>query len=87
MSKTQPNRNRAMDDTAVTALRTATFDPPGDAIGEVPPDWLEALGLSASRLGPIADFVGTQRRSTNVLPPADRVFAALHATPFDRSMR
>jgi uracil-DNA glycosylase len=64
-------------------LRTATFDSPGAAIGEVPPDWLEALGLSASRLGPIANYVGTQRRSTNVLPSAERVFAALHATPFD----
>jgi uracil-DNA glycosylase len=64
-------------------LKIATFDPPGGAIGEVPPDWLEALALSASRLGPIADYVGTQRRSTRVLPSAERVFAALHATPFD----
>lgn len=64
-------------------LPTATFDPPGAAIGEVPPDWLEAVGLSASRLGPIADYVGTQRLSTNVLPSAKRVFAALRATPFD----
>jgi uracil-DNA glycosylase len=64
------------------SLKMATFDPASAPIGEVPPDWLEALGLHGSRLGPIADYVGTQRRSTHVLPPAERVFAALHATPF-----
>ena len=58
-------------------------DSPGPAIGEVPPDWLQALGPIAYRLGPIAEYVGAKRRSTDVLPAAEQVFAALHATPLD----
>jgi uracil-DNA glycosylase len=58
---------------------------PMAAIGSIPDDWLEAVGPAASpeRLTPIAEFVARKRRSTRVLPDADRVFAALSATPFD----
>lgn len=58
---------------------------PMAAIGSVPDDWLEAVGPAASpeRLAPIAEFVARKRQTTRVLPNADRVFAALAATPFD----
>ena len=58
-------------------------DSPEAAIGEVPPGWLHALGPVASRLVPVAEFVGAKRRLTGVLPAAERVFAALQATPLE----
>lgn len=56
------------------------------AIGTIPSDWARALGPDASpeRLAPIAAFVGARRSETpGVLPTANQVFAALHATRFD----
>lgn len=52
------------------------------AIGAIPADWVAAIGpaASAERLAPIAAFVASQ---PNTLPEPNRVFAALHATPFD----
>jgi uracil-DNA glycosylase len=62
------------------------LDDAGAAIGSIPDDWLRALGPAASpeRLAPIVEYVAAMRRQTpGVLPDADRVFAALAATPFD----
>ena len=55
------------------------------AIGQIPDDWLRALGPAASseRLASIAEFVAQERRSTRVLPDPGLVFAALAATPVD----
>jgi uracil-DNA glycosylase len=55
------------------------------AIGTIPDDWLEAIGPGASpeSLAPITEFVAAKRGQTpGVLPDANRVFAALRATPF-----
>lgn len=54
------------------------------AIGDLPPDWAEALGQAASpeRLDPIAEWVSERRLTHSVLPAPEQVFAALRATPF-----
>lgn len=57
------------------------------AIGSIPADWRHALGPAASpeRLAPIVEYVAAKRRQPpGVLPDAERVFAALAATPFDK---
>jgi hypothetical protein len=58
------------------------------AIGQIPDDWLRALGPAASpeRLASIAEFVAQERRSTRVLPDPGLVFAALAATLSTRSV-
>ena len=63
-----------------------THDDAEATIGVMPAGWLRALGPAASpeRLAPIAAYVAAKRRQVpGVLPDANRVFAALAATPFD----
>lgn len=52
------------------------------AIGSLPSDWLWPLGPTSAGLASIAEFVGIERQTNDVLPDAERVFAALEATPF-----
>jgi uracil-DNA glycosylase len=54
--------------------------------GSLPPDWSVVLKdqLSASYFQKLQGFVENERRQDQVFPPAEDVFAAFHATPFER---
>ena len=57
-----------------------------EAFGELPASWAEVLGdeLDKPYFTKLRAFVAKERKSEEVFPPADEVFAAFEATPFDQ---
>lgn len=53
---------------------------------QLPKDWSRVLAdqLSADYFRELQQFVATQRASHHVFPPADKVFAAFKATPYEQ---
>jgi uracil-DNA glycosylase len=57
-----------------------------DMLGTLPESWQQALGEETGKpyFKELAEFVEQERERGPVYPPRDEVFAALHATPYDK---
>ena len=59
---------------------------PASLESQLPPDWRKALAGEFNKpyFKQLEKFLAVERRDYNVLPPPDKVFAALKATPLDK---